>query len=101
MHGIVRRVAIEDPDRRFGRITHLLDRIKLYAASLESYPSIFQVFSQQKYDECYHLAAQSFVAESFADGFSTMNTNIDGTHYMSGGVARVATWLQILLRRVE
>ena len=81
-HGIVRRVAIEDPDRRFGRIAHLLDRINLHAASLESYPSIFQVFSQQKYDECYHLAAQSFVAESFADGFSTMNTNIGGTHYV-------------------
>jgi GDPmannose 4,6-dehydratase len=82
VHGIVRRVAIEDPGRRFGRITHLLDRIKLHAASLESYPSIFHVFSQQKYDECYHLAAQSFVAESFADGFSTLNTNIGGTHYV-------------------
>ncbi|MGH9751777.1 MAG: GDP-mannose 4,6-dehydratase [Blastocatellia bacterium] len=82
VHGIVRRIAIEDPDRRFGRITHLLDRIKLHGASLESYPSIFHVFSQQKYDECYHLAAQSFVAESFADGFSTMNTNINGTHYV-------------------
>jgi GDPmannose 4,6-dehydratase len=82
VHGIVRRVAIEDPDRRFGRITHLLDRIKLHAASLESYPSIFHVFSQHKYDECYHLAAQSFVAESFADGFSTLNTNIGGTHYV-------------------
>jgi len=82
VQGIVRRVAIEDPDRRFGRITHLLDRIKLHAASLESYPSIFHVFSQQKYDECYHLAAQSFVAESFADGFSTLNTNIGGTHYV-------------------
>src|SRR5712691_3709182 len=35
-----------------------------------------------EFDECYHLAAQSFVAESFADGFSTMNTNINGTHYM-------------------
>ena len=82
VHGIVRRIAIEDPDHRFGRITHLLDRIKLHAASLESYPSIFHVFSQQKYDECYHLAAQSFVAESFADGFSTLNTNINGTHYV-------------------
>jgi GDPmannose 4,6-dehydratase len=82
VHGIVRRVAIEDPERRFGRISHILNRIKLHAASLESYSSIFHVFSQQKYDECYHLAAQSFVAESFADGFSTMNTNINGTHYM-------------------
>ena len=82
VHGLVRRVALEDPERRFTRINHVLDRIQLHAASLESYPSIFNVLSRYKFDECYHLAAQSFVAESFADGFSTMNTNINGTHYM-------------------
>jgi len=82
VHGIVRRVALEVPDQRFGRIQHLLDRVTLHAASLESYPSIFHVISHIDFDECYHLAAQSFVAESFTDGFSTMNTNINGTHYM-------------------
>ncbi|MDX6611691.1 MAG: GDPmannose 4,6-dehydratase [Blastocatellia bacterium] len=82
VHGIVRRVALEDPERRFSRISHLLDRITLHPGSLESYPSIFRVVSQHAFDECYHLAAQSFVAESFVDGFSTMNTNISGTHYM-------------------
>src|SRR5919205_843435 len=82
VHGLVRRVAFEDPGRRFGRISHLVDRITLHPASLESYPSIFSVMSRHEFDECYHLAAQSFVAESFADGFSTMNTNINGTHYM-------------------
>lgn len=82
VHGLVRRVAFEDPQRRFTRIHHLVDRITLHPASLESYPSLFRVISQHKFDECYHLAAQSFVAESFADGFSTMNTNINGTHYM-------------------
>jgi GDPmannose 4,6-dehydratase len=82
VHGLVRRVALEDPERRTGRITRLLDRIHLHAASLESYPSIFSVFGRTEFDECYHLAAQSFVAESFADGFSTMNTNINGTHYV-------------------
>jgi GDPmannose 4,6-dehydratase len=82
VHGLVRRVALEDPARRFGRIAHVAERITLHAASLESYPSIFHVFSQSQFDECYHLAAQSFVAESFADGFSTMNTNINGTHYV-------------------
>jgi GDPmannose 4,6-dehydratase len=81
VHGIVRRVALEDPTRRFTRLDHLLDRITLLPGSMESYPSIFSIFSKQKFDECYHLAAQSFVAESFADGFSTMNTNINGTHY--------------------
>jgi len=82
VHGLVRRIALEDPQRRFNRIAHLLDKVTLHAASLESYPSIFHVLSRQPFDECYHLAAQSFVAESFADGFSTMNTNINGTHYM-------------------
>jgi GDPmannose 4,6-dehydratase len=82
VHGLVRRVALEDPERRIGRISHMTDRLTLHSGSLESYPSIYNVFSQVEFDECYHLAAQSFVAESFADGFSTMNTNINGTHYV-------------------
>lgn len=82
VHGLVRRVAVEVPARRIERIAHLLDRVTLHPASIESYASIFHVISRHDFDECYHLAAQSFVAESFADGFSTMNTNINGTHYM-------------------
>jgi GDPmannose 4,6-dehydratase len=82
VHGLVRRVALEDPQRRFTRLAHLLDRITLHPGSLESYASIFHVISQHEFDECYHLAAQSFVAESFADGFSTMNANINGTHHV-------------------
>lgn len=86
VHGLVRRVALEDPQRRFNRISHLLDSVTLHPASLESYPSIFSIISRNKFDECYHLAAQSFVAESFIDGFSTMNTNINGTHYMLAAI---------------
>jgi len=82
VHGLVRRVALEIPEQRTERLTHLLDRVTLHSASLESYPSVFHVISRNNFDECYHLAAQSFVAESFADGFSTMNTNINGTHYV-------------------
>jgi GDPmannose 4,6-dehydratase len=82
VHGIVRRVALEDPEHRFARIRHILDRVHLHAASLDSYPSVFSVISQLDVDEFYHLAAQSFVAESLADGFSTMSTNINGTHYV-------------------
>ena len=82
VHGIVRRVALEDPERRFSRISHVLDQIQLHAGSLESYPSIFNVVTHHQFDECYHLASQSFVAESFQDGFSTMNININGTHFV-------------------
>lgn len=82
MHGLVRRVAIEDPEHRLWRITHLRDKIHLHAASLESLPSIYRVFQQVKPDECYHLAAQSYVAYSFEDEFSTLNANINGTHHV-------------------
>ena len=79
VHGLVRRVALEDPEHRLWRIGHLLDRIELHAGSLESYASIINVVDQIKPDECYHLAAQSFVAYSFEDAFSTLNANINGT----------------------
>jgi GDPmannose 4,6-dehydratase len=82
VHGIVRRVALEDPTGRFTRIAPILDKLVLHPASLESYASIFKVIADIKPDECYHLAAQSFVAESFEDGFSTMNININGTHHV-------------------
>lgn len=82
VHGLVRRVALEQPAQRLGRLKDCLDRLHIHAASLESYASIFHIVSKHQFDECYHLAAQSFVAESFADGFSTMDTNINGTHYV-------------------
>jgi len=82
VHGVVRRVAIEDPVHRLHRILHLKDHIRFHAASLESFPSIYRVFETVKPDECYHLAAQSFVAYSFEDEFSTLNANINGTHHV-------------------
>src|SRR5215831_1806057 len=80
VHGIVQRVAIEDPEHRLWRLLPFKDRLHLHAASLESLPSVYRAFQAVKPDECYHLAAQSFVACSFEDEFSTLNANINGTH---------------------
>jgi GDPmannose 4,6-dehydratase len=82
VHGVVRRVAIEDPEHRLARLDTIREQIKLHAASLESYASIHQVVANVMPDECYHLAAQSFVSYSFDDEFSTLNANINGTHYL-------------------
>jgi GDPmannose 4,6-dehydratase len=90
VHGIVRRVAIEDSEHRLWRIKHLLDKIILHPASMESYASIFNVVDKLKPDECYHLAAQSFVSYSFEDEFSTINTNINGTHYVLSAIKEKA-----------
>jgi len=89
VHGIVRRVALEHPQARMWRIRHLLDRILIHSASMESYASVFNIISEIKPDECYHLAAQSYVSYSFDDEFSTINTNLNGTHYVLSSLRRL------------
>src|SRR3989344_8501924 len=79
VHGIVRRVALEDPVHRLGRINHIKDKISLYPGAIENYTRLIDLFDKIKPDECYHLAAQSFVHESFEDSATTFMTNVQGT----------------------
>jgi GDPmannose 4,6-dehydratase len=90
VHGIVRRVALEDPVHRLGRIAGFRERATLHAGSLESFPSLYRIVQQVQPDECYHLAAQSFVSYSFDDEFSTLNTNVNGTHFLLTAVKDAA-----------
>lgn len=82
VHGLVRRVALEDESHRLWRIRHLKKKIILHPASLESYASLVKIIQKIKPTEVYHLGAQSYVDYSFKDEFSTLNTNINGTHYI-------------------
>ena len=90
VHGIVRRVALEDEQHRLTRIKHILKDINLHAGSLESYATLFNIILKIKPDEIYHLAAQSYVAYSFEDEFSTFNMNINGTHYVLSALKEFA-----------
>lgn len=82
VHGLVRRVGIEDPNHGMFRISKILDKVKLHSGTLESNSRLIELFEKIKPDECYHLAAQSFVHESFEDGFSTFDINIKGTYHI-------------------
>jgi len=90
VHGIVRRVALEDETHRLWRIRKILKDINLHAGSLESYASLFNIILKIKPNEVYHLAAQSYVGYSFEDEFSTLNININGTHYLLSAVKEFA-----------
>ena len=46
VHGIVRRVALEDKNHRLWRLRKNLKKIKLHAASLESYASIVKIIQK-------------------------------------------------------
>src|ERR1039457_287348 len=77
VYGMVRRVALEDPEHRLSRLLPVLHRIQLKAGSVDSYASVHEAIATIQPDECYHLAAQSFVSYSFDDEFSILNANID------------------------
>jgi GDPmannose 4,6-dehydratase len=80
VHGIVMRSEIENPEQTLYRLSHIIENIHLHTGSIESYPSMLKIIQEVDPDECYHLAAASFVSYSFDDEFSIFNTNITGTH---------------------
>ena len=86
VHGLVRRVALENKNHRFWRLQKIINKITIHAASLESYASIIKIIQKIKPDEIYHLGAQSYIDYAFKDEFSTMNTNINGTHYILSAI---------------
>ena len=86
VHGLIRRVALEDKTHRFWRIKDFLDKIVIHSGSLESYASIVKIIQKIKPDEVYHLGAQSYIDYAFKDEFSTLNTNINGTHFLLAAI---------------
>jgi GDPmannose 4,6-dehydratase len=90
VHGMVLPAELEHPESGLSRLEEVRSRLKLHAASLESYPAIRGVFAEARPQECYHLAAQSFVSYSFDDEFSTFRTNITGTHFVLAAMKELA-----------
>ena len=60
--GIIRRTSSDSS----GRIAHLEDRVTLYSADLLDQVSLYEAIEKAQPDEIYNLAAQSFVAASWA-----------------------------------
>ncbi len=79
VHGLVRRAAIENSEQRFSRIDHIKDKISLHSGDIVNYERLYELIAKIKPDEVYHLAAQSFVQESFEDPSTTIMMNIQGT----------------------
>ncbi len=90
VHGIVRRVDIEDTEHKLRNIVHLLERIDLHAGSLDNVLSLIKVIKDIQPDECYHLASSSFVSYSFDDEISILNNNVNSTHYLLAAIKEFA-----------
>ena len=86
VHGIVRRIAIEDTEHKLKNILHLKDKINLHVASLDNVLSLIKTVKDIAPDEIYHLAASSFVSYSFEDEISILNNNVNSTHYILASI---------------
>jgi GDPmannose 4,6-dehydratase len=90
VHGVVRRIAIEDTEHKLRNIGHLLDRIALHVGSLDNVLSLIKVVKDVQPEECYHLASSSFVSYSFDDEISILNNNVNSTHYLLAAIKEFA-----------
>ncbi len=90
VHGVVRRTAVEDPSGKLSNLAGVLDKVNLHTASLENHLSLYKVISAVEPDECYHLAASSFVSYSFDEESSILNSNFNGTHYLLASLKEIS-----------
>lgn len=61
------------------RIKHIKDKIKMIPADLLDFVSLFRAIADSKPDYIFHLAAQSYVNDSFTNPIVTIETNTIGT----------------------
>jgi GDPmannose 4,6-dehydratase len=87
VHGTMRRTST--PPARISQIENWAD-IHVHQATLECGESLSRVVREVRPHECYHLAAQSDVKNSFQDEFSTLKINIGGTHSLLAAIAEHA-----------
>jgi GDPmannose 4,6-dehydratase len=90
VHGIVRRAALEDTAHKLKNVSHIMDQIKMHVASLDNVLSLIKTVRDVVPDECYHLAASSFVSYSFEDEISILNNNVNSTHYLLAALKEFA-----------
>lgn len=79
VYGVIRRSSIENATK-LENIKDILDKIVIKSCSLENSLSVYKLFQEIKPDECYHLAASSFVTYSLEEDMSVMNNNFTTTH---------------------
>ena len=82
VHGFIRLNAGTEEDYSFWRIQSTRDKLLLHAGNLEDYSNLEAVIRSVQPDECYHLAAETFVFNSLEDESAILKTNTQSTHHL-------------------
>jgi GDPmannose 4,6-dehydratase len=86
VHGVVRRISIEDADHKLKNIRHIQDKVHIHVASLYNVLSMVRVIREIMPEECYHLAASSFVSYSLDEEISILDNNVNSTHFLLAAI---------------
>ncbi len=91
VHGLVRRVAVEDEKSRLSRIIHLVrdERLTLHSGDVTDYPTVWRLIASVRPDEVYHLASQSHITTSFEDEHGTFTTNASSAHFLLSAIREI------------
>ena len=81
VHGTIRRSSLESREK-MTNILPIENKIMLHPVMLDNHLSVYKLIQAVRPDECYHLAASSFVSYSFEDETSIIETNFNSTHYL-------------------
>ena len=81
VHGTIRRSSLESREK-MTNILPIENKIMLHPVMLDNHLSVYKLIQAARPDECYHLAASSFVSYSFEDETSIIETNFNSTHYL-------------------
>lgn len=72
-------IEVHGIKRYRSRIDHIRYDVNYHTGDINDLSALLDIFTKVKPDFIFHLAAQSQVAESFTDPWSTLQTNIGGT----------------------
>ncbi len=85
VHGTIKRASLEN-NQKILNISKILSQIEIHTFPLDDHLSIYKCISKIKPDECYHLAASSFVDYSFNNETSIIANNLNSTHYLLSSI---------------
>lgn len=86
VHGLVRRETFECGGEKLRNLLPILDKIHLHLGSANNQLLISRLISEIQPNECYHLAATSFVSYDLAAETSILENNFNSTHYLLASI---------------
>jgi len=85
VHGTIKRASLEN-NQKILNISKILNKIEIHTFALDDHLAIYKCIQKIKPDECYHLAASSFVDYSFTNETSIIANNLNSTHYLLSSI---------------